>query len=127
MTAVLNVGLNKLYWHFSGIADANSDDFEFYIAHEDGEPVGFACWHKKGWPYTATVFCEHIYSRSENKEVAKALIKEFLNFGAKNKAIYFSASALNKKLYEHYKTWAEEFGYNMNETHRVDFIATKKE
>jgi hypothetical protein len=99
---------------------------EVWVALDDKDvPVGFAKWHVCGLPHFGKVYVEFLYSKLKDKIVSVELIKEFVKFGEKNRASWYSFDAVNPNVAKALMRISEEVGVHSKETGIVNFIGRK--
>jgi len=70
---------------------------EFWIVLDDADqPCAFACWNVSALPNIAKVYCLAVYSWTKDVRAADLLADEFVKFGDRHNARWWSADFLGK-------------------------------
>ncbi len=126
-TGILHgISYETLYTYFTRIAQYGGNASEFWVAFEDNKPVGFASWRVMDVPHYGKVYCDYMFSLSNNKAVATELTKEYVNFGTKHKASFYMWDAINPTVAKVLKGIANRGGLEVKDTLVVNMIASKK-
>ena len=95
---------------------------EFWMVFDEEEPVAFAAWYTLGLPHIAKVYCLAMYSWVKDPEVAGLLMDEFIKFGVRHRAVWFSADLISKPLVRLIKKKAKERGFNLKDSNLTHVI-----
>jgi len=108
----------NLQTYFAQIAQGwyGRDTTEFWMVFDDNKPVAFAAWFTLGLPHIAKVYCPALYSWQKDPQIAGLLMDEFVKFGIRHNAVWFSADLISKPLVRLIQKKAKERGYNLKET-----------
>ena len=108
----------NLQTYFAQIAQGwyGRDTAEFWMVFDENKPVAFAAWYTLGLPHIAKVYCLAMYSWVKDPEVAGLLMDEFIKFGVRHRAVWWSADLISKPLVRLIRKKAEERGFNLKET-----------
>lgn len=79
----------SLFAHFSRVVQYGGDHEEFWVALDDGEPVGFANWNTLGLPHVAKVYMGFLHGWARSQEVSELLGSTYLAFGERHHAVWY--------------------------------------
>jgi hypothetical protein len=101
---------------------------ELWVAIDNDEPVGFAHWHVKDIPHVGTVYMDYLFSKSNKRDVARALVGEFVAFGERHNSPWYMYDVMNHspKLMKHITKLAEEQGFEVAEKPYTPCLARKR-
>lgn len=109
----------NLQAYFANIAQFGKDMHEFWVVFEDDKflkPVAFAQWSVLGQPYVCKVFCFACHSWTKDHNATGLLVDEFIKFGDKHNAIYWSADFVGKANVRLFKKRMSKRGFDMKES-----------
>lgn len=119
------VTYESLYTYFCQVAQFGGEGNEFWVAVENGEPAGFAQWQVSMLPFVGHVSLQNWYSWSKNKEVARVLLKGFIDFGVRHKAKYYNAHVAGLARVELAERYMKEFGVEGKRTPDITVIGER--
>ena len=99
---------------------------ELWVVMEDNEPVAFAHWVALGMPHTAKVHCDVIYSWKKKTKAVELLIKEFIEFGKRCKAVWYSTDMYNEKIERVFKLHAQKHNMQVKHTGTTNVIFRRR-
>jgi len=107
------------------------DVHEFWCVFNDKEEVvGFGHWYVMGPPHIQKVYCQSLYAWSqgpkEKHEAIQMLMEEYIKFGKKNKAIWYSSDFINRQVASTVIKYADRLGYDARETGMINVIMRRK-
>ena len=115
-----------LYSYFCQSVQVGGNNSELWVGFEDEQPKAFAHWFIMGLPYSGKVNLDYIYSWTKNKDISRSLVKEFINFSVKSRALILSGTFVKEKLFDYFQKIAKEEGYDMTKTGYCNFNCTKE-
>jgi hypothetical protein len=101
------------------------DTQELWVVLDGKKPLAFARWFVMGLPYLGCVSCDIIYSWNRKAEPVKLLIEKFRQFSYDHRSPMGYIDAHNEALFKVFKKYAEEYGYEVNRTEKVNFTVRK--
>jgi hypothetical protein len=123
---VRGISYETLYTYFAQVVQYGQDLAELWVAFNgQEEPIAFAMWRTMGLPFYGTVACEHFYNSVGNQQSMKQLVKEFIKYGQRNKAPYYTFTAVNEKVSSHLVKIAKKHGLHFVNTGMLTFIGRK--
>ena len=92
----------NLFAYLSQIAQFGGDMQEFWIVFNDNnEPIAFSAWQVMGLPMVAKVYMPFLHSwERPGGNAAKMLLDEYIKFGIKHNAVWYSFDPISEKHYE---------------------------
>jgi hypothetical protein len=113
---------------FQRTAQLGGELCELWVAIDNDEPVGFAHWHVKDIPHVGTVYMDYLFSKSNKRDVARALVGEFVAFGERHNSPWYMYDVMNHspKLMKHITKLAEEQGFEVAEKPYTPCLARKR-
>ena len=111
---------------------ANSIQFstssEFTVVFDNGVPVAYAHWFLLGIPAIGSVMFESLHNWSKKREPVELLIKEFIEFGKRNKATVYKYMAYNEKVASIIEKYSADLGLVVNRGEGIKlYINIKKD
>jgi len=88
-------------------------NMELKVVMGDNKVFGFAHWFVRGLPFISTAHMDYMYSWDKDPEVAKMLIKEFIDFGTKRNCEVFMGTPIDEKRVRYFTKTAGESGYDI--------------
>jgi hypothetical protein len=120
------ISYESLYTYLVQAIQFGGEISEVWVAIDDeNKPIAFAKWHVCGPPHYGKVYVEFLYSKVKDKKVSVELIKEFVKFGEKHRAPYYSYDAVNPAVAKRLMAISEEVGVPCHETGVVNFVGRK--
>lgn len=102
------------------------DAAEFWVVFDNDLPVAFAHWHVLDLPHIAKVYCHALYSFAKNREATEMLFDEYIKFGIKHNAVWYSADFINKITARLFTSLCKKKGIEAKETGIVNMIGRRK-
>jgi hypothetical protein len=126
--------------HVNGIQSGNLQTFfaqvaqgwmgntaEFWAVLNSDKPVAFAMWQALGLPHIAKVYCLALHSWGKKKlEPTNMLLDEYIKFGERWKAVWFSADLINKRLVDTFKHRMGKRGFDMIESNIINVVCRRR-
>jgi len=103
------------------------DIYEFWVVLYEGEPKAFAAWLRRPLPHIGKVYLDGIYSWSKSSNAVNILLDQFIEFGKQHRSTVYEAGCLNDKLFRLFQKYANEKGYDWQNTGLIHCIGLKKE
>lgn len=118
----------NLQTYFAEVAQGKygMDACEFWMVFEDKRPVAFACWQVLGLPHIAKVYCFGVYSWAKNGKPVELIGDEFVNFGEKWRAIWWSADMVGEKVLRLFNERMKKRGFVMKESNLINVVWRKQ-
>lgn len=108
----------NLQTYFAQIAQGwyGKETAEFWMVFEDEKPIAFASWQVLGLPHIAKVYCFCVHSWTKNKQAVDLLADEWINFGKRWNARWWSADLVNKVVMRLVEAKMKERGFEAKES-----------
>ena len=119
----------NLQTYFAQIAQGwyGKDTTEFWMVFEDEKPIAFASWQVLGLPHIAKVSCFAMHSWTKNKQAVNLLVEEYIRFGERWNARWWSVEFINKTMMRLFMVRAKKIGMEGKETQITNTIFRKAE
>lgn len=95
---VEGIHASNLQTYLAQVAQTGGNSAEFWVVFEDNKPVAFACWQVLGLPHISKVYCFCVYSWTKDQKAADLLADEWIKFGQRWNAIWWSADFTGKRI-----------------------------
>lgn len=118
----------NLQTYFAEVAQGKygMDACEFWLVFENDMPTALACWQVLGLPHIAKVYCFGIYSWGKSSQPVELLADEFVKFGEKWRAIWWSADVVGKKVLKVLNQRMAKRGFTMKESGLINVVWRKQ-
>lgn len=118
----------NLQTYFAQIAQGwyGKDATEFWMVFEHDWAIAFASWQVLGLPHIAKVYCLAIHSWTKNKRVVDMLADEWIKFGERWNARYWSADFVNKVVQKLVETKMKKRGFEAKESGLINIVYERK-
>jgi len=121
------IGYEQLFTYFANTVQFGGNLAEFWVVFDDDtKPVAFAHWMIRGLPHRGCAYCDFVYSKSKDMNVADSLFIEFGEFATRNRCPYLEGDATNETTFRLFSKVAERHGYSINKTKQINFLSRKK-
>jgi hypothetical protein len=108
--------------YLAQIAQFGGDRAEFWVVFEDDEPVAFAEWEVLGLPHIAKVYCLACNSWTKDKTAVDLLTDEFVKFGQRHRAVWWSADFVGKGNVRLFERKMKQRGFQMLESNVINCV-----
>ena len=118
----------NLQTYFAQMAQFGGDAREFWVVFEDDKfrkPVAFAAWEVLGLPHISKVYCLACNSWTKNTKAVDLLTDEFVRFGNRHNAVWWSADFVGKGNVRLFKSKMEKRGFKMKESDVINCVFRK--
>jgi len=117
----------SLYTYFANTIQFGGNAAEFWVVFENEDPVGFAHWFVRGLPHISKVYCDFIKKKKKNRDAHLTLLKEFVNFGKRHRAVWYEGDATSEAVFRLFRKRTKELGYEVAPSGYINFIGRKME
>ena len=98
---------------------------EFWMVFDGEIPVAFAMWNVMDLPHSSKVFCGAIYSWAKDRAATETLIDEYIKFGQKHNAVWYSGSAHSKGVVRLFNSIFKKKGFDVMESKAIHVVWRK--
>ena len=120
--SIKGVSYESLYTYFTNIVQFGGETAEFHVALKEDNPVAFGEWRILTAPHYGTVFCEYLYNSSNTNGPVLALCNEFIEYGKRHNAPYYSFTAVNQQIAKVLLKSAKKCNLDFSSTGILNFI-----
>lgn len=82
--------------YLAQVAQFGGDRCELWVVIDDDKPVAFASWEVNGLPHIAKVYWLAVHSWHGDGEPVQLLTEEFIKFGHKHNAVWWSGDSVGE-------------------------------
>lgn len=125
---VKGMSYESLYSYFTQVVQFGGSKAELWVTFNDDDPpkpVAFGLWRLPSLPMFGTVHWEHLFNSNGNKKSVIDLGQEFIKFGEKHNAPYYTFRAVNTKTGNYIKSISEKNGLVFEPTGMQSFVGRK--
>lgn len=117
----------NLFAHIAfDIVQRGGDLAEFYVVFDNDTPIAFSEWMIMALPNVAKAYMPFLHAWQKERECFGLLLNEFIKFGERNRAVWFSYDPVNKKLHNILKMQLEKSGHELIDTNIIHSISRRK-
>lgn len=118
----------NLQTYFAQVAQGwyGRDVNEFWMVFEGDKPVAFACWQILGLPSIAKTYCLCVYGWTKNRQAVDMLADEWIKFGERWNARYWSADFVGKSVARLVETKMKKRGFQAKESGLINIVYQRK-
>lgn len=126
-TNPIGITYESLYTYLVRAVQYGRDKDEFWVVFDDDKPMKvWGHWFVKGIPAIGKVYCDCIYNGEGNVEATRTLLREFVEFGKRNRCTIYEADAVNKKVFRVLCDHADFLGFDVHKSDTINFSMRKK-
>ena len=125
---VEGIQASNLQTYFAQVAQGwyGRDAAEFWMVFEDDKPVAFASWQVLGLPHIAKVYCFGVHSWTKNKQAVEMIVDEWIKFGERWKARWWSADFVGKAVLHLFESKMKKRGFEATESGLTNIVFAKQ-
>ena len=120
--SVKGISYESLYTYFTNVVQFGGESAEFHVVAKDDIPVAFAEWRILTAPHYGTVFWEYVYNSTQTDGPVLLLGDEFVKYGKKHNAPYYSFTAINDKVAKAILKSGKKCNLDLENTGIINFI-----
>ncbi len=118
----------NLQAYLAQVAQFGGDAREFWVVFKDEQmrkPIAFAAWEVLGLPHISKVYCLAVNGWTKDREAVDLLTDEFVKFGNRHNAVWWSADFVGKANIRLFKRKMEKRGFVMKESNVFNCVFGK--
>jgi hypothetical protein len=117
----------NLYAFFAQTIQFGNNLSEFWVTFDkENKPQAFGHWTVLGLPHIATVYMGYVHSWEKDKMAARILLDEYIKFGEKHNAVWYSYNPITKAAFRYLESVLEKKGFTIKDTGIINAIARRK-
>jgi len=116
----------NLYAFFVNTIQFGRDVSEFWVSFdEDNKPKALAHWTISPPPHIGTVYMGFLHSWSKDKQAARILLDEYLKFGEKHNAVWYTYNPISPAHLRYLTSVLKKKGYTVKDTGIFNIVSRR--
>jgi hypothetical protein len=117
----------NLFAHIAyDIIQRGGDVAEFYVVFNEDQPIAFAEWMMMALPNVGKVYMPYLHTWKKERACFSMLLKEFIKFGERHRAVWYVYDPLNEKLHDILKLQLKKNGHKLIDSKIIHCLSRRE-